>query len=54
MKQNRYCHYIWVDYDDDKEEDKEEEDEEEEEEEKDATFYLNCQNKVHRYKTRVK
>ena len=39
---------------DDKEEEDKEEEEEEEEEEKDATFYLNCQNKVHRYKTRVK
>ena len=25
-----------------------------EEEKKEATFYLNCLNKVHRYKTRVK
>ena len=36
------------------EEEEELEEAEEEEEEKDATFYLNCQNKVHRYKTRVK
>ena len=39
MEENRYCHCIPVDYDDG---------------EKEVTFYLNCQNKVHRYKTRVK